>query len=205
MTFDPSCGKNATLTPEAQSALATRIAAGDPGAEEEFVAAFQERVFVMLLTRVRDREAARDLVQEVLLAALKSLRQSQVRQTENLAGFVFGTARNLANNHIRSRLQQKEEPLEWEFPVAAAEEGPEMAERLERVHLALNQMEGMDRKVLLMTLVEGLKPGAIGERLGLSSDVVRQRKSRALKRIIEKIQGLSQIRVIPPRLKGKLP
>jgi DNA-directed RNA polymerase specialized sigma24 family protein len=46
--------------------------------------------------------------------------------------------------------------------------------------------------VLLLTLVDGLKPREIARRLGLSDEVVRARKSRALKKIIEFVRDRSR-------------
>jgi DNA-directed RNA polymerase specialized sigma24 family protein len=57
---------------------------------------------------------------------------------------------------------------------------------------ALSALGPADREVLLLTLVEGLKPGEIAVKTGLSPDVVRTRKSRALRRILELIEGQSQ-------------
>ncbi len=50
---------------------------------------------------------------------------------------------------------------------------------------ALGTLSPTDRQVLLLTLVEGLKPGQIAMKIGVSADVARTRKSRALKRILE--------------------
>jgi DNA-directed RNA polymerase specialized sigma24 family protein len=40
--------------------------------------------------------------------------------------------------------------------------------------------------------VEGLKPGEIGVRIGMSGEIVRARKSRALKKTIEHVKKLSR-------------
>ena len=60
------------------------------------------------------------------------------------------------------------------------------------VRRALGILDPTDRRILLMTLVEGLKPGEIGVRLGLTSEVVRARKSRALKKTIDRVKKLSR-------------
>jgi RNA polymerase sigma factor (sigma-70 family) len=49
---------------------------------------------------------------------------------------------------------------------------------------ALELLNGRDRQILWMSLVEGLKPGEIAARLGVSSTLVRQRKCRALRAIV---------------------
>ena len=57
---------------------------------------------------------------------------------------------------------------------------------------AISSLEPVDRTIQKMTLVDGHKPGVIAERLGLSSDVVRQRKLRAIRRVTELVRGESQ-------------
>jgi hypothetical protein len=54
-----------------------------------------------------------------------------------------------------------------------------------------------------MTLVDGLKPGVIAVRLRLSSDVVRQRKVRATRRVMEFVQRKSQTISFSHSVKGE--
>ena len=44
-----------------------------------------------------------------------------------------------------------------------------------------------------MTLVDGLKPGEIAAELGLTSEVVRTRKLRAIKKITDFVRNMSRI------------
>ena len=181
------------LGPDAQTALAAGIRGREAAAEREFVALFERRIRIMLEVRLRDREAARDLTQDTLIAALEAVRSGQLREPERLVAFVYGIARNVANNHGRRRGSEPEpEPLTDDMATADAE--AEMLERAQR-SLALRAMEGLgadERRILRMTLVEGLKPGEIAARLGLGVDVVRTRKSRALRKVMAEIQRLSR-------------
>ncbi len=180
--------------PEELAALGERVRQGDPVAESDLVRLFQKSVFLMLLTRTRDPEAARDLTQEVLLAVLNALRNGQLRASGKLSAFVHGTARNLANNHHRTQGQKPREiPLDPDLPLVSAEvEGLEDKERSSLVQRGLEQLEPLDRRILLMTLVDGLKPGKIAVELGLTPEAVRTRKSRAVKKVVEMVQKLSR-------------
>ena len=181
------------LSLEEQAALVARLKVGDPDAEHQLVLLFRRRVQVMLEIRIRDREAARDLTQETMLAAVSALRDARLREPDRLAAFVYGIARNVANNYVRRRPGEPvAAQLENEMLVADAEQ--EMLDRAQRA-LASRALESLakdDRDVLTLTLVDGLKPGEIATRLGLGVDVVRTRKSRALKRIIAEIERLSR-------------
>ena len=181
------------LTPQQQSALAARIRSREPSAEEEFVRLFSPRVTFMVLARTHDPEVARDLTQDVMLAVVRALRGEQLRDPERLVGFVFGTARNLINNHLRNRNRlPREDPLDAALHLACPPHPAEDTERIALVRRALVALDSTDRAILLLTLGEGLKPGEIGIRLGLSSEVVRARKSRALKKTIDRVKKLSR-------------
>jgi DNA-directed RNA polymerase specialized sigma24 family protein len=68
-------------------------------------------------------------------------------------------------------------------------------EEQERETLAMNaiaSLEPLDKTILQMTLVDGLKPGIIAQRLRLNPDVVRQRKLRATRRVIDFVRRQSQ-------------
>jgi RNA polymerase sigma-70 factor (ECF subfamily) len=174
--------------------VAERIRAGDSSAEDELAREFGERIRVFLTMRTREADTARDLAQDVMINVLTALRRGQLREPERLAAFVYGTARNIMNNYLRTGRRERSEPLELD--VAAATPDPAVAfeagERQELVRRGLAGLNRADRGILLMTLVDGLKPGEIAWRLGLTAEVVRARKSRALKRVVDRIEGLSR-------------
>jgi len=173
--------------------MADRIRNGDPAAESELVEQFAQRILVMACIRTRDRETARDLVQDVLIAVICSLRNGKLENTEKLAAFVHGTARNLINNYLRGKRQRpKEEPITGELGRGGFDVQIEEAQRLRLVQRALEQMGTEDRKVLVMTLIQGLKPGEIAEELGLTPEVVRTRKLRALRKVTDLVQRMSR-------------
>jgi RNA polymerase sigma factor (sigma-70 family) len=146
-------------------------------------------VFALLVTRTRDREAARDLFQEVMVAITIALRAGQLREPEKLGWFIQGTARNLANNYLRGRFRrQAEDPLPPELAAISVPDAVETSERDAMVRRAVEQLDPTDQNILMRTLVDGEKPGEIAQQLGLSSEVVRQRKSRAVKRVSEYIR-----------------
>ncbi len=181
------------LSPQSQATLAERIRTGDPAAEEELVRWFSERVFLLLVARTRDQETARELVQEVLFAVLRALRNGHLREGQRLSAYVHGTARNLANNYLRQRGRQPVVvPVDPDlFPTHSSDQF-ESSERLRLVGRALDRLEAAERRILHLTLVEGLKPGEIARQLGLTPEVVRTRKSRAVKKVTEALRKLSR-------------
>jgi RNA polymerase sigma factor (sigma-70 family) len=176
-----------------------RVQAGDPAAEEELVRELRRRVFVVLMARMGDAEAAKELTQDVLMAVLDAIRKNRIDNPERVAAFAHGVARNLANNHIRMRAQaptlvELTDASAW----ADAEEEAVMAERRQMVRMAIAELDETDRRVVTLSIVEGCSAPEVSARLGLSPDAVRARKSRALKRLTERLQkGMSQWRPFP--------
>ena len=144
----------------------------------------------MGLVRTRDRETAHDLVQETLMAVITALRNGHLRETDRLAAFVHGTARNLINSQLRSqrqapRLELLTEDVAHTTTLAAQ---VEQAERIRLVRHVLKQLGQKDRRILWLTLVEGQKPAEIAAQLGVTSEAVRTRKLRATKKVAELIK-----------------
>ena len=152
----------------------------------------------MMLARTRDWDASRDLTQDVMLAVITALRAGVLREPEKLACFIQGTARNLANNHLRSREIRKSREDELSPELVDVLPGPphgadtETAERDRILRDVLHKLDATDQTILFMTLMEGRKPADIASRLGLTSDLVRQRKSRAVAKVAGFIKKLSR-------------
>jgi RNA polymerase sigma factor (sigma-70 family) len=171
-------------------ALVERIANGDSIAEEELVRFYQGDVFRMLRGRTRDPEGARELADDVLMAVVCALRDGKLRDATKLRAFVHGTMRNVANNYFRNRLSRpREEPLDPDTTPAVHADGLEERERLTLLRRGLASLSAADRQILLLTMLEDIKPAQIAQRLGLTPEIVRARKSRALHRLIARTRG----------------
>jgi len=175
-------------------ALVAAIAAGSAESESTFVSRYLPKVRTLLIIRSRNAELARDLQQDVMIQALCALRKGQLRDAERLSAFVAGIARNVLNSYFREqhRIPEHEE-LPREIAEQVRESDPtDSEERREIANQAIASLDALDRSILQMTLVEDLKPGTIAARLGLKPEVVRQRKLRATRRVIDFVAKRSQ-------------
>jgi RNA polymerase sigma factor (sigma-70 family) len=207
MSDDPIVEKS-SLTQEAaleNERLVKAIVDGDHEAEHVFAVRYQRPVKVMLLARSRNPDLASDLLQEVMIEAICALRRGQLREPAKLSSFVIAIARNLLNSHYRGEGRR---PESLELPDDLPDLSPQSngVEEMEREQLALSaiaSLEPVDRSILQMTLVDGLKPGVIAVRLRLSPDVVRQRKLRATRKVIDFVQRKSQTISFSHSVKGE--
>ena len=172
-------------TDSGTAGLVERIGLGDSEAETELVDQFLGRTFAMALARTGDREVAQDLSQEVMISVLCALREGRLRNHDGLAAYVCTTARNTISFFFRGRAQRREAPLPDDLQIDLPD--PEQCfcstERSRRAMQAIQTLKSSDRAILQASLIEGLKSAEIAASMGLSSDVVRQRKSRALRHV----------------------
>jgi RNA polymerase sigma factor (sigma-70 family) len=154
----------------------------------------------MAVVRVRDREWARELVHDVLLAVITALRRDTVRDTERLGAFVHGTTVNMIKNQARARGRRPRlDSIDDEVPsLIDHAESVERESDVRFVQHCLNRLTPQEQQILKLSFAEGLKPGEIAARFGTSPEVVRQQKSRALKRLKDKLDQLSRNAVAPP-------
>src|SRR5438270_784032 len=176
----------------AEVVLVQRILAQDRSAEDELVRTYRRGVMAIAAARTRDRETARDLTQEIFIAILKALREGQLRDSSKLVAFIQGTARNVINNYLRTQARRSECELVADVPGADPIEELEAAERQRLVRRELEAFNRTDQQILLLSVVDGYSLAEIAQRLGLSHDAVRARRSRMLRKIMKKFQHLSQ-------------
>jgi RNA polymerase sigma factor (sigma-70 family) len=173
--------------------LVRAIAAGDHEAERQFAMRYMQPVKAMLMARLRDADLAGDIKQDVMIEAICALRKGQIQDPEKLTQFVLGIARNCLNNYFRSSRRVTSVELPEDIPDLKS--GAEQREEIEQESSALRAIESLDaldRTILQMTLVGGLKPGVIASQLHINPDVVRQRKLRATRRVIDFLKRESQ-------------
>ena len=168
--------------------LAQRIRQGDRNAESQLVRSYCACVFAMPIARTHDRDAASELVDDVLMAVIAALRHGAVKDCAHLGGFVHGTTLNKINGYFRKRRHEMPTvPLDPDLPVPGQRDEFEVQDRYRTAQDAMALLDARDRQILYLSLSEGLKPGEIAARLGLSATLVRQRKCRALRAIVASV------------------
>jgi RNA polymerase sigma factor (sigma-70 family) len=173
--------------------LVARIRAGDSLAEEELVTTYHRPLLLIATARIRAREDAKDLAQEILIAVLKSLRDGQLREVEKLTAFVYGTARNVINNFIRTKERRRESDLDSAFePSADPVKEFEVADKHRLIRRELEGYSMVDQQILLLSLVDGHSLLEVAKRLEMSHEAVRARRSRIVRKLTKKFGQMSQ-------------
>jgi RNA polymerase sigma-70 factor (ECF subfamily) len=175
--------------------LIKRCREGDELAWEALVRQFQGRVFGVVYHYLRDREEARDVAQESFVRIYRNLDKFEVGG--NFAAWALRIARNCAIDrlrHLKARPPrddvQADEYLELTDTGATPESGAMGNERQQLVYRALELMSAMNREIILLKDIQGLKQQEIAELLSVPLGTVKTRSSRARVELARRILEL---------------
>ena len=155
---------------------------------EEVVELFEQlrtpllRYLMTLGLNIQDGE---EVIQEVFLALFQHLKKG--RRGDNLRGWIFRVAHNLALKQFRStksKIERASVPIdevqtEFVSPAATPEEMLEKANSEERIQAVIQALPEQDRRCLFLR-AEGLRYREIAETLGISLGSVANSLERAI-------------------------
>jgi RNA polymerase sigma-70 factor (ECF subfamily) len=167
--------------------LARAIAAGEAGiaeaAEAELYRRFAPRVRLYGVRHLRDEDAARDLVQQVLLVTIEKLREDAVRDVDQIASFILGTSRTMVQDF--KRREWRREKLRQTFMAPNLFEMPagDLELDIEQLERCLAGLGTRDRLVVLLTFYAEKTTADVAREMGLASGNVRVIRHRAVERL----------------------
>jgi RNA polymerase sigma-70 factor (ECF subfamily) len=165
------------------AALAAAVARGDEAAEAELCRRLGPRVRLYGLRHLRDRHAAADLAQQVLLMTLERLREGKLRQPAKLASFVLGMCR-LVVLDIRRGAARRAALLERYAGAGEAQEpGEPLVLDQERLARCLEALSERERSVLVLAFAGGKDAAETAREIATSAANVRVIRHRALAKV----------------------
>lgn len=160
--------------------------------EARYLAAYDEQsdaLFRHVQLRVRDKEAATDIVQETFSRAWLYL--SQGKEIEYMRAFLYRVANNLIVDGSRKKksasLERMMEDDGFEPHDEMAKNPAEVPEAREAMVL-LKSLEEIYRTAITMRFVDELTPKEISKKLGVSENVVSVRIHRGIARLSKMIE-----------------
>ncbi|MCD4512167.1 sigma-70 family RNA polymerase sigma factor [Brucella pseudogrignonensis] len=154
-------------------------------------AVHHERLESLVCKRVRDREAAADIVQDVFARALAA----GPRMTEeDDRRVLYASTRNATVEHYRSQKRRTDivaslVPEQLAPPVASPEAGLEARQALHALDDALSQLSPRCREIFILRRIEGLSNAEIADRYGISVNGVEKHIARALRHCQQCLSG----------------
>jgi RNA polymerase sigma-70 factor, ECF subfamily len=177
----------ASLTQDSE--LLASIAAGSQRAMATLFDRYQSVVFAVSMSALRDRDAAMDVLGEVMLAVWRQAGTFQGRSTARtwILGIAIHKIRDQQRRNARfvvvdGDAEDREDP-------AAPECEPRMVSEREALQTCLGRLSAAQREVLHLAFHEDMSSVEIGEALAVPAGTVRSRlhyATRVLRRCLEK-------------------
>jgi RNA polymerase sigma-70 factor (ECF subfamily) len=132
---------------------------------------------------LRDEDAARDLAQQVLLLTIQKLRDGSVNDANQIASFVLGVSRTMAND--LKRREWRREKLRDAFFLAdtVAEPARDATLDVDRLEACLARLAERERTVVLLTFYAEKTASEVGRELTVTEGNVRVIRHRAIERL----------------------
>jgi RNA polymerase sigma-70 factor, ECF subfamily len=163
---------------------------GSTEAESELCRRLAPRLRLYGLRHLRDEQAAADLVQNVLLIMIESIRAGRLRDPENLASFGLGTCRMTVLDLRRG--QRRRQELLDEFARTHFADRVAPIEPLDLLPLqnCLQRLPERERSVIVLSFYEDQSSDAVAGSLGLTSANARVIRHRALHKLRQCLEAV---------------
>jgi RNA polymerase sigma-70 factor (ECF subfamily) len=185
-----------TIVDASDADLARAVAARAPGAAEaaecELYRRFAPRVRLYGLRHLRDEEAARDLVQQVMLLTIEKLRGGAIRDADQIGSFILGVSRTMAID--LKRRERRRERLRDTFAAEPSISEPHgSALDLGRLEHCLGRLAERERMIVLLTFYAERSARQVGDEMRMTEGNVRVTRHRAIGKLRACMSGTGAV------------
>ena len=157
----------------------------DPSALDLIYDAFGSRLYRYLLVLLGNEHISEDVLQNVFVRLAEN--PERLERVDNLAGYLFAMARNMALNARRGRAGREENIEDYAGILAVDAVDPEIADDREQILGALQRLPLEQREVVAMKCWQGMTFDEIALALKVSLNTAASRYRYALNKLREQL------------------
>ena len=178
---------------ERDKILVNKAIAGDTGAFEQLITAYERSVYNIAYRMFNNAHDAQDVAQDIFIKIYKNLHRYQGRENSSFKSWVFAIANNTCIDEIRKRKSRiAPESLDIDIEsedgsiirqIESDEPLPEdvvlVKERRAQLSAAINKMPAGLKNMIVLRDIQGLSYEEISEVTGMKLGTVKSKISRA--------------------------
>ncbi len=200
---DPSERSTRSAGWPADGDLVAAVRGGDDRSFERLVERYRGRVIAYVRSRVGDRELSEDIVQEIFISALRSMRAGE--RPIAFKAWIYEIARNACIDEHRWRVRRAEmaalsDDLVQLRPSCDPQAALEVSQQMAALCCAFGALSPLERELLGLRELAGLPYSELAAWTGLSVPAVESALHRARRRLLGHYRLVSGDR--PPRPAG---
>lgn len=176
------------------SLILQRCKAGEEAAWEALVRRYQARVYGIAFHYLGNTEDARDLAQEVFVRIYRNL---EMCEPDGFVPWLAKITRNACIDHLRRKKARTtgfqialDEVAELPSSAPGPERELEAKAKKQLVHRALQSLTFLNREIILLKEIQGLKIGQIARLLQVPLGTVKSRSNRAKIELARRIAAM---------------
>ena len=173
-----------TSSTENVNRLVEKAIGGDADAFGNIYDVFIDRVYQYVYYRVRNKDDAEDITQQVFVRAWKAIKRYKITSKPFIA-WLLRISQNLINDFYRTRKVTMY--IDYEFEIPGTEIGPEKQAELrydqKELRRIIYRLPEEQQQVIMMKFIEGFSYPEIAASLRKSEGAVRVIQHRALKKM----------------------
>ncbi len=174
----------------ARDLILPRVASGDPRAVDDCIDRFGALVWSMTLRMEKDRDIAEDMVQEIFLAIWKSADRYDPERASESTFIATIARRKLIDSRRKADRKPRTESID-QVEIGASDESlqrVDISDEASRAARALQQLKPEQRRVLLLSIQDGLSHSQIAEVTQLPLGTVKSHVRRGLERVARMLE-----------------
>lgn len=179
--------KSAIHDPRADALLAVRCQLGERAAFDELIARWHEPLWRYLRRLTSSDDTARDLAQDTWIRVFRGI--ARLRDPAKLRSWLFGVARNVAMDQLRSQYSQM--PLAGVDLDSIAAEAPDvnLEEEFATLEVGLERLPIVERETLTLFYLRELSLEEIAGLVEVPLGTVKSRLFRARQMLRRELKG----------------
>lgn len=180
-----------TASEATQHSYLVRIAAGDANAVDECLKRYAAMVWSLVGKAWKDHATIEDLVQEIFIEVWKSAGRFDPERASEATFIATIARRRIIDRRRRIGRAVDSEELE-DHDVGYEDAGPsrvELGDEAARARAALAELKPDQRRVILMSVVDGLTHNEIATATGMPLGTVKSHIRRGLKETAQRLRG----------------